>query len=114
MFADPVPLSDMPACTVQLYQTCMLGSFIQIRMFVKCCSTRLDIWSVTNPSDMPTGRVSSHRFVKLVSYYPGSHLEYEPVHEISNNVVCATSKASDQPAHKHSLLRTFASRLSIL
>ena len=23
----------------------------------------------------------------------------EPVHEISNNVVCATSKASDQPAH---------------
>ena len=24
----------------------------------------------------------------------------KPVHEISNNVVCATSKASDQPAHK--------------
>ena len=23
----------------------------------------------------------------------------EPVHEIYNNVVCATSKASDQPAH---------------
>ena len=23
----------------------------------------------------------------------------EPVHEISNTVVCATSKASDQPAH---------------
>ena len=30
----------------------------------------------------------------------------EPVHEIPNNVVCATSKASNQPA--------FASRLSIL
>ena len=39
---------------------------------------------------------------------------YEPVHEISNNVVCATSKASDQPAHTRSLIRTFASRLSIL
>ena len=26
----------------------------------------------------------------------------EPVHEISNNVVCATSKASDQPAHTQS------------
>ena len=26
---------------------------------------------------------------------------YEPVHEISNNVVCATSKASDQPARMH-------------
>ena len=37
----------------------------------------------------------------------------EPVHEISNNVVCATSKASDQPAHTHSLIRAFASRSSI-
>ena len=40
--------------------------------------------------------------------------QYEPVHEISNNVVCATSKASDQPAHMRSLIRAFASRLSIL
>ena len=38
----------------------------------------------------------------------------ESVHEISNNVVCATSKASDQPAHTRSLIRAFASRLSIL
>ena len=38
----------------------------------------------------------------------------EPVHGISNNVECATSKASDQPAHMRSLIRTFASRLSIL
>ena len=38
----------------------------------------------------------------------------EPVHEISNNVVCATSKASDQPAHTCSLIRAFACRLSIL
>ena len=39
---------------------------------------------------------------------------YEPVHEISHNVVCATSKASDQPAHTRSLISAFASRLSIL
>ena len=39
---------------------------------------------------------------------------FEPMHEISNNVVCATSKASDQPAHTRSLIRAFASRLSIL
>ena len=39
---------------------------------------------------------------------------YEPRHEISNNVVCATSKASDQPAHTRSLIRAFASRLNIL
>ena len=37
----------------------------------------------------------------------------EPRHEISNNVVCATSKASDQPAHKRSLIRAFAGRLNI-
>ena len=38
----------------------------------------------------------------------------EPVHEISNNLVCATSKASDQPAHTRSLIRAFVSSLSIL
>ena len=39
---------------------------------------------------------------------------YEPVHEISNNKVCATSKASDRPAHARSLIRAFDSRLSNL
>ena len=34
----------------------------------------------------------------------------EQVREISNNVVCAASKATDQPAHTRSLIRTFASR----
>ena len=38
----------------------------------------------------------------------------EPVHEISNNVVCTTSKASDQPVHTRSLIRAFTSCLSIL
>ena len=38
----------------------------------------------------------------------------EPEHEISNNVVCAISKGSDQPAHMRSLIRAFASRLNIL
>ena len=38
----------------------------------------------------------------------------EPVNEISNNVVCATSKASDQPAHMRSLIRAFVRRLDIL
>ena len=41
-------------------------------------------------------------------------IKYEPVHEISYNVVCATSKASDQPAHLRSLISAFACRLSIL
>ena len=38
----------------------------------------------------------------------------ETRHEISNNVVCATSKGSDKPAHTRSLIRAFASRLNIL
>ena len=41
-------------------------------------------------------------------------LVIEPVYEISNNVVRATSKAPDQPAHTRSLIRSFASRFSIL
>ena len=35
-------------------------------------------------------------------------------HEISNNVVCATSKGSDQPAQTSSLIRAFASHFNIL
>ena len=38
----------------------------------------------------------------------------EPRHDISNNVVCATSKGSDQPVHRRSLIRALASRLNIL
>ena len=41
-------------------------------------------------------------------------IKYEQVHEISNNVVCATSKAPDQPGHTRSLIRAFASRYCIL
>ena len=33
---------------------------------------------------------------------------------ISNNVLCGTSKVSDQPAHTRSLIRTFAGRLKII
>ena len=39
------------------------------------------------------------------------HKYFEPRHEISNNVVCATSKGSDQPAHTRSLIRAFATCL---
>ena len=40
-------------------------------------------------------------------------LIFEPQHEISNNVVCATSKGSDQPVHTRSLMGAFASHLNI-
>ena len=38
---------------------------------------------------------------------------YEPRHEITNNVLCETSIASDQPVHTRSLIRAFAGRLNI-
>ena len=47
------------------------------------------------------------------SIYSG-YVSIEPRHGISKNVVCATSKASDQPAHTRSLIRAFASRMNIL
>ena len=43
-----------------------------------------------------------------------SNQTHEPWNEISNNVVYATSKGSDQPEHMRSLIRAFASCLSIL
>ena len=38
----------------------------------------------------------------------------EPQHGISNNEVCANSKASDQPEHTRSLIRALTSHLRIL
>ena len=55
-----------------------------------------------------------HTFAMNKSYWKKLSLTFEPVHEISNNVVCATSNASDQPAHTRSLIRAFASRLSTI
>ena len=51
--------------------------------------------------------------LSLLSCYLYCHI-FEPQHEISNNVVCATSKDSDQPELTCSLIRAFASRLNIL
>ena len=71
----------------------------------------MDVLTVDISTDLRAGPVRFlDRFV-LMRYVP---LSYEPVHEISNSVVCATSKGSDQPAHMRSLIRACARRLSIL
>ena len=83
----------------------------------------------------PWLKVSSNRLVKpgIEPVTPGLHgkwfihyttaicfcneaacIYYELRHEISNNVVCVTSKTSNQPAHMPSLIRVFASRMNIL
>ena len=42
--------------------------------------------------------------VSEISGTPSEIIIFEPVHEIFNNVVCATSRASDQPAYARSLI----------
>ena len=57
------------------------------------------------------------KFVRNIwtsSWDIGTYCITEPWHEISNNVVCATSKASDQPVRMHSLIRACSCRLNIL
>ena len=53
-------------------------------------------------------------FSRQVVFEILEHLPYEPQNEISDNVVCASSKASDQPAQTRSLIRAFASHLNTL
>ena len=52
--------------------------------------------------------------ILLLDLILGFTTQFEPWHEISNNVACATSKGSDQPAHMRRLIRDFASCLNIL
>ena len=60
-------------------------------------------------------RLSSTTVVLIRKMRVANYSTYEPRHEISNNVVCATSKASDKPAHMCSLIRrAFASRLQFI
>ena len=58
------------------------------------------------------GRRKKTRTYVLLSSLPKSILNN--LKKKRNNVVCATSKASDQPAHTQSLVSAFASRLNIL
>ena len=53
-------------------------------------------------------------FAKHLIAFPYELSPFEPRHEISNIVVCVTSKGSDQPAHPRSLIGTLACRLNIL
>ena len=43
-----------------------------------------------------------------------TRVKFERRHEISNNVVSAPTKGSDQPVHTRRLIRVFASRLKVL
>ena len=95
--SDDTPLTDIYEF-VKPFATCNF----------KISSFKLPMWSVFIPVYILHGTLWS------MSPFFKPKFSFEPVHEISNNVVCATIKASDQPAHTRSLIRAFASRLSIL
>ena len=67
-----------------------------------------------NNTDPDQTAPSGSSLIRVLSVCFRVHLNNEPQHEVSNNVVCVTSKASDQPAHMRSLIRAFASRLNII
>ena len=62
---------------------------------------------------MVSATVSSKAVVSMLITLVKFLLCNEPWHGISNKVVCATSKASDQPVHTRSLIRAIASRLNM-
>ena len=59
-------------------------------------------------------RQHKHAAQRLIILGGGSAVAIEPPQEISNNVVCASSKAPDKPAHTRSLIRAFDNRLNFL
>ena len=76
----------------------------------------MNVWAIMGSGEQTVmdleSRAVSARATKLI--FITLSITCEPRHEISYNVVCATNKASDQPAHTRSLIRAFASRLNIL
>ena len=54
----------------------------------------------------------NHKQIQIFSQIASKYI-IELRHESSYNVVCATSKCSDQPAHTLRLIRAFACRLDI-
>ena len=53
-------------------------------------------------------------YKSLFSILTNMAIIFEPVLEISNNVVCMTNKGSDQPAHMRRLVRAFTGHINIL
>ena len=70
---------------------------------------------IQNDFEVFTLKKSNMEYIFLLLLLEVNNYEMinERWHELSNNVVCATSNGSDQPAHTHSLIRAFASRLNI-
>ena len=84
-------------------------------MSIRCPPIPLTFFKSDFPYIIKSWSILSKRdFFMQLNVEPASTKQFEPVHEISNDVVSATSKGLDQPAHTCSLIRAFACRLNIL
>ena len=109
------------ACTVR-YRN------VIVQVYISAISVHLQGYETDQINLSYLVRIPKHRFtvdeteitftdqnqVQCMWFLGSFQIINEPVHEISYNEVCVTSKASDQPAHTHSLIRAFASHWSIL
>ena len=97
-----LPWIFIPFVDLTIYAVCAICYllFISESVFILFCISQLCLGLVILFVHCPTMGLCA--------------LHFDFFFEISNNVVCATSKGSDQPAHMLSLIRAFASRLSIL
>ena len=104
--------SDVSACFCKgsYFVHCLAISQLTTMCILKCLPKYHDVSKNSDTKYFD----NQQRYDDIGTLLRKVHLSFEPVHEISNNVVCATSKASDQPAHTRSPIRAFASRLSIV
>ena len=87
-----------------------MAFFILIKILIEHSVSKQ--WRTASDLDLHCLPMSHEKDAKLIWVYCMSI--YVPRHEISNNVVYATSKGSYQPAHTRSLIRAFASCLNIV
>ena len=96
----------LTACTVMtLENACHFSAYFDITLTALDESTIVSLDNASHYSAYIDITLTACTVLSLDNashYYIIVHL-YELRHEISNNVVCATSKVSDQPAHMHSL-----------
>ena len=97
-----------------------LSTFFEAFLEYGICSLSItQLFIVPSPglvkaANFTTNILVIHKVIDLQRLITGSCLNRNELpHKISNNVVCANSKTSDQPAQKHSLIRAVSSRLSI-
>ena len=91
--------------TFGIFWTCLVLASSSWRIYYK------NIWlTLCMLGNFHRRSYHAHKSAFMYNFEP----QNEPWHEISNNVVCATSKGSDQPGRTSSLIRVFASRLNIL